>query len=172
MTNRTLSIVIPLLDEEESLRPLHAAIGAVLDREEYDAEIIFVDDGSTDGSFAVIRELAENDPRVKAIRFRRNFGKSAGLVAGFRAATGEIVITMDADLQDDPDEIPRLIATLDEGGRWVDSGRLSYHGSDDPTRRVIQCRTFVRNVHVLSSYLEASKQAHGAPVPAQDSIRP
>ena len=115
MTRPQLTILIPLLDEEESLRPLHAALAAVLEREGYSAEIIFIDDGSHDGSYEVIRELAGADPRVRAVRFRRNAGKSAGLATGFAMARGELVITMDADLQDDPDEIPNLLAKIDEG---------------------------------------------------------
>lgn len=115
MNRPGLSIVIPLLDEEESLHPLHEAITKMLEKEGYDAEIIFIDDGSRDGSFRVIRELAGKDPRVRAARFRRNFGKSAGLATGFRMASGDVIITMDADLQDDPEEIPRLLAKLDEG---------------------------------------------------------
>ncbi|MEJ2759432.1 MAG: glycosyltransferase family 2 protein, partial [Anaerolineales bacterium] len=83
--------------------------------EEHTYEIIFVDDGSTDGSLGVLKQLHEQDPRVKVIRFRRNFGKAAALMAGFDHAEGETVFTMDADLQDDPEEIPRCLAKLDEG---------------------------------------------------------
>jgi glycosyltransferase involved in cell wall biosynthesis len=139
MPQRSVSIVIPLLDEEESLRPLHEAITKVIERESYDAEIVFIDDGSKDGSFAVIRELAERDPRVKAVRFRRNFGKSAGLAAAFRVATGDIVITMDADLQDDPEEIPNLIAKMDEGNDLVTGWKVVRH---DPISKTLPSKIF------------------------------
>lgn len=139
MPQRTVSIVIPLLDEEESLRPLHEAITKVVDREGYVAEIVFIDDGSRDGSFGVIRELAEKDPRVKAVRFRRNFGKSAGLATAFGVATGDIVITMDADLQDDPEEIPNLIAKMDEGFDLVTGWKTVRH---DPLSKTLPSKVF------------------------------
>ncbi|MGQ9625436.1 MAG: glycosyltransferase [Anaerolineae bacterium] len=110
-----ISVVIPIYDEEESLRVLHARLSEVLGRLGRSYEIIFVDDGSTDGSFAVLEELHASDPHLKALGFRRNFGKSAALSAGFRQAVGEIVITLDADLQDDPEEIPRLLEVLEKG---------------------------------------------------------
>ncbi|MFH1681436.1 MAG: glycosyltransferase family 2 protein [Candidatus Eisenbacteria bacterium] len=110
-----LSIVVPLFNEADSLRELKEGITGVLDRGGYAGEIIFVDDGSRDGSFAVIEELASADERVRALRFRSNFGKAAALSAGFGEARGRIVITMDADLQDDPAEIPRLVAKVEEG---------------------------------------------------------
>ena len=139
MNGPNLSIVIPLLDEQESLRPLHESIAGVLDREGYDAEIIFIDDGSRDGSFRVIRELAEGDPRVRAARFRRNFGKSAGLAVGFRMAKGDVIITMDADLQDDPEEIPRLLAKLNEGYDLVTGWKEVRH---DPISKTLPSRIF------------------------------
>lgn len=134
-----LSLVIPLLDEEESLRPLHEKITAVLDREGYTAEILLIDDGSRDSSWAVVRELAEADERVRGIRFRRNFGKSAGLRTGFRVAQGEFVITMDADLQDDPEEIPRLLAKLDEGYDLVSGWKEVRH---DPISKRLPSKVF------------------------------
>ena len=111
-----LSIVIPLFNEVESLPELHARLGEVLDRLPHPAEVIFVDDGSTDGSMETVRRLCERDPRVRGVQFRRRYGKSAALAAGLARATGEYLITLDADLQDDPAEIPRLLAALDEGG--------------------------------------------------------
>src|SRR5262245_12564481 len=99
-----LSIVIPVCDERESLETLYREIDEVAHRGDYDVEIIFIDDGSKDGSWSVIRRLASLDPRVRGIRFRRNFGKAAALSAGFRAASGDLVMTLDADLQDDPHE--------------------------------------------------------------------
>lgn len=103
-----LSVVIPLLNEEESLPELEAWIRSVVEREGYSYEIIMVDDGSTDRSWKVIQELIERNPNVKGIKFRRNYGKSAALNQGFELASGQVVITMDADLQDSPDEIPSL----------------------------------------------------------------
>jgi glycosyltransferase involved in cell wall biosynthesis len=116
-----VSVVIPLLNEEESLRDLHDQLKNALARVPGNYELIFVDDGSTDNSFKVLRELKSRNPRVKAIRFRRNYGKSAALQVGFQKAQGEFVITMDADLQDDPAEIPNLIKEL-RGGLDVVSG--------------------------------------------------
>lgn len=113
--NPALSIVIPLFNEVESLPELHASLSEVLDRLPQPAEMIFVDDGSTDGSMEAIRQLRERDPRVRGVQFRRNHGKSAALAAGLARATGTCLITLDADLQDDPAEIPRLLAKLEEG---------------------------------------------------------
>ena len=101
-----VSIVIPLLNESESLGELYAWIERVMTAEGLSWEAIFVDDGSKDNSWDVISELAAKDSRVKAVRFRRNYGKSAALYCGFERAEGDVVITMDADLQDSPDEIP------------------------------------------------------------------
>ncbi len=103
-----LSIVIPLLNEEESLPELSAWIEKVMLAQNYSYEIIFVDDGSTDGSWKVIEQLRHNNPHIKGIKFQRNYGKSAALNEGFRASNGDVVITMDADMQDSPDEIPEL----------------------------------------------------------------
>lgn len=103
-----LSLIIPLLNEEESLPELHEWIKRVMQENQFSYEIIFIDDGSTDDSWGVIQQLSSNDQDVKAIRFQRNYGKSAALNEGFRAAKGEIVITLDADMQDSPDEIPGL----------------------------------------------------------------
>ena len=110
-----ISVVIPLLDEEGSLRDLHEQLKNTMQKFGGNYELIFVDDGSTDNSFRVLRELRQRNPRVKAIRFRRNYGKSAALSVGFQKAQGEFVITMDADLQDDPAEIPNLIRELKSG---------------------------------------------------------
>lgn len=116
-----VSVVIPLLNEEESLRELHEQLKSALTRISGNYELIFVDDGSTDNSFRVLKELRQRNNRVKAIRFRRNFGKSAALAVGFQKAQGEFVVTMDADLQDDPMEIQNLIREL-KGGFDVVSG--------------------------------------------------
>ncbi len=110
-----ISIVIPLLNEEESLRPLMDKIQETMAAYGRSYEVIFIDDGSTDGSVRVLEELHATQPEVVIIQFRRNFGKAAAYSAGFPQAAGRIIITMDADLQDDPAEIPNLIARLDEG---------------------------------------------------------
>ena len=109
----SISVVIPLLNEQETLFELVRRIDASCDGEL--CEIVFIDDGSTDGSWQTIEELAQARGSVRALRFRRNFGKAAALAAGFAEATGQIIITMDADLQDDPKEIPRMLAKLGEG---------------------------------------------------------
>ncbi|MDP1677233.1 MAG: glycosyltransferase family 2 protein [Bacteroidota bacterium] len=119
--NPLVSVVIPLLNEEESLRELHEQLKNVLSRIGGNYELIFVDDGSTDNSFKVLRDLRQRNNRVKAIRFRRNYGKSAALAVGFQKAQGDFVVTMDADLQDDPAEIPNIIREL-KGGLDVVSG--------------------------------------------------
>ncbi|MBT8206167.1 MAG: glycosyltransferase family 2 protein [Eudoraea sp.] len=109
-----LSIVIPLLNEEESLIELHDWIAAVMRSNHFLYEILFIDDGSTDNSWTVIESLAAGNPEVKGIRLRKNFGKSQALHAGFKRADGDVVITMDADLQDNPEEIPKLITQLEQ----------------------------------------------------------
>ena len=110
-----ISIVIPIYNEKESLEVLRDEIDAVGRQANLELEILFVDDGSTDGSWEVIRQLSEKDQRVRGIRFRRNFGKAAALSAGFREIRGNPVVTLDGDLQDDPKEIPRLLAAMDQG---------------------------------------------------------
>ncbi len=132
-----VSIIIPALNEEGSLAILYQRIGEVLEGTRY--EIIFVDDGSKDSSWEVMDRLRLSDPRVKAIRFSRNFGKSEALAAGFKEARGEILITMDADLQDDPAEIPRLVATLAMGYDLV-SGRKAHRR--DPLSKTLPSRLF------------------------------
>ncbi len=119
---KDLSIVISLFNEEESLPELVSWIEKVATREKYEYEIIMVDDGSTDSSWKVITELAENNPAIRGISFRRNYGKSAALYHGFKAAEGRVVITMDADLQDSPDEIPELYRMVTEEGYDIVSG--------------------------------------------------
>ena len=119
---KDLSIVISLFNEEESLPELISWIEKVATREKYEYEIIMVDDGSTDLSWKVITELAAKNPAIRGISFRRNYGKSAALYHGFKAAEGRVVITMDADLQDSPDEIPELYRMVTEEGCDIVSG--------------------------------------------------
>lgn len=117
-----ISIVIPLLDEAESLPELEAWIKRVMDENNYSYEIIFIDDGSTDNSWNVIQQLRQNNLLVKGIKFQRNYGKSAALNEGFKMATGDVVVTMDADLQDSPDEIRELKRMILEEGFDIVSG--------------------------------------------------
>ncbi|GIW72005.1 MAG: hypothetical protein KatS3mg102_1547 [Planctomycetota bacterium] len=117
-----VSAVIPVLDEEPALAELHRRLTAVLRAVAADYEIIFVDDGSRDGSAAVLEAIAARDPRVLVVELRRNFGKTAALAAGFAHARGELIVTLDADLQDVPEEVPRLLARIEAGADLV-SGR-------------------------------------------------
>jgi glycosyltransferase involved in cell wall biosynthesis len=119
---KKISICIPLLNEAESLPELVSWIDRVLKENQLSAEIILLDDGSTDDSWEVITNLSEKFPEVRGIRFARNYGKAAGLQTAFQAATGDIVITMDADLQDSPDEIPELVRMIREDGYDLVSG--------------------------------------------------
>ncbi len=102
-----ISVIVPAFNESPSLEPLYRELDAVASDQGYDLQIILVDDGSTDGTWNVIERLSQEDKRVLGIRFRRNFGKAAALSAGFDVALGEVIVTMDADLQDDPAEIPK-----------------------------------------------------------------
>ena len=117
-----LSIIIPLFNEAESLPPLYDWIKRVMDENKFSYEIIFINDGSTDDSWKVINDLKSKDDCIKAIRFRRNYGKSPALFCGFEKAQGDVVITMDADLQDSPDEIPELFRMIKEDGYDLVSG--------------------------------------------------
>jgi glycosyltransferase involved in cell wall biosynthesis len=125
MTN--LSVVIPIKDEKDNLRPLHDRLCAALDPSGTAWEAVFVDDGSIDGSFAVLEELAARDPRVKVVRLRRNFGQTAALQAGIDWASGDVIATMDGDLQNDPADIPRLLDKLAEGYDAVVGLRAKRH---------------------------------------------
>ena len=117
-----ISVVIPLYNEEESLQELFLWIKKVADAHQYVYEVIFIDDGSTDQSWQVVESLAAQHPEVKGIKFRRNYGKSPALYCGFEAAQGDVVITMDADLQDSPDEIPELYNMVVNEGYDLVSG--------------------------------------------------
>jgi len=139
-TGRHISTVIPVFNEEESIPLLFDELIAVADANGYELEVIFVDDGSTDSSWIEISKLAEEHPFVKAIRFRCNFGKADALNAGFKIASGEIVFTLDADLQDDPVEIPRFIEMMQDDSIGVISGwkKKRY----DPWHKVLPSRVF------------------------------
>lgn len=117
-----ISVVIPLYNEAESLRELESWIRRVMDEHQFSYEIIFVSDGSTDSSWEIIEELRQQNPAIRGVKFRRNYGKSPGLQCGFERATGDVVITMDADLQDSPDEIPELYRMITEDGYDLVSG--------------------------------------------------
>ncbi len=121
-TNPQISIVVPLLNEDESLPELHQWIQKVMNAHQFSYEIIFIDDGSTDGSWKVIEELKSKDNSVKGIKFQRNYGKSAALHVAFQATSGDVVITMDADLQDSPEEIPELYDMITKEGFDLVSG--------------------------------------------------
>ncbi len=109
-----ISVVIPLLNEDDSLKELHDWIVSVMQSNQFSYEILFIDDGSTDKSWQIISELGDINPNVKGIRFLKNFGKSQALHAGFAKAEGDVVITMDADLQDNPEEIPELFKMINK----------------------------------------------------------
>lgn len=120
--NKDLSIIISLYNEEESLPELLRWIEEVMDRENFSYEVIMVDDGSTDNSWKMIKELSEKNSSIRGISFRRNYGKSAALFHGFKAAAGRVVVTMDADLQDSPEEIPEMYRMVVEEGYDIVSG--------------------------------------------------
>lgn len=121
-TNKDISIIIPLYNEEESLRELVDWIESVVSKNKLSHEIIMIDDGSKDASWEQIQTLAKDNPAIKGISFRRNYGKSAALFCGFKAACGNVVVTMDADLQDSPEEIPEMYKMIVEDGYDVVSG--------------------------------------------------
>lgn len=134
-----ISAVIPVYNEAESLGELHGELDEVAREHGYDLEIIFVDDGSTDESWETIQRLAADDSRVRGIRFRRNFGKAAGLSAGFREARGEFVFTLDADLQDDPREMPQFLEQIESGLDVISGWKKVRH---DPWHKVGPSRVF------------------------------
>lgn len=145
-----VSVVIPLFNEVESLRLLYQEIKAALDEELGEGrtwEVVFVDDGSKDGSWEVVADLAKADARVRGIRFRRNFGKAAGLQAGFNAARGAFLMTLDADLQDDPREIVRFLKEMEKGYDVVSGYKQRRH---DPWHKVYPSRVFNWMVSTLT----------------------
>lgn len=156
-----ISVVIPLLNEEESLPELCSWIQRVMDDNKFSYEVIFVDDGSRDRSWHVITQLAAGNKNVRGIRFRRNYGKSAALNSGFAESRGEVVITMDADLQDSPDEIPELYRMIKDGDDLVSGWKKKRH---DPISKTIPTKLFnwatrkmsgIHNLHDFNCGLKA-----------------
>lgn len=135
-----ISVVIPLLNEEESLGELYGWIERVMEANGYSYEVIFVDDGSSDSSWSIIEQLSQKDQRIRGVRFRTNYGKSAALYCGFERAVGNVVITMDADLQDSPDEIPALYKMIvEEGYDMVSGWKRTRH---DPKAKTLPSKLF------------------------------
>ena len=132
-----VSVVVPLLDEQDNLKPLYEQVTQALDRK-HNYEIIFVDDGSSDDSFRILSELHKTDDNVRVIRFRKNFGQTAALSAGFAHARGKVIIAIDADLQNDPADIPKMIDKLKEGFDVVSGWRKERH--DNAVTRLIPSR--------------------------------
>ena len=163
-----VSVVVPLYNEEESLSELYAWIARVMDENGLSYEVIFVDDGSTDASWSVVRRLEkENAGVVRGIRFRRNYGKSPALYCGFAKAVGEVVVTMDADLQDSPDEIPELRRMVLEDGYDLVSGYKMNRSQGDPLSKTIPTKLFnataravsgIRNLHDFNCGLKAYRR--------------
>ena len=160
-----ISVIIPLYNEDESLPELHNWIQRVMNANQYSYEIIFVNDGSTDRSWEVIEELQREDTNVRGIKFRRNYGKSPALYCGFKVAEGNVVITMDADLQDSPDEIPALYKMIMEDGYDLVSGYKQKRY--DPLSKTIPTKLFnatarkisgIHNLHDFNCGLKAYRR--------------
>ena len=160
-----ISVIIPLYNEAESLPELHAWIKRVMDAHQYTYEVLFVNDGSTDDSWKVIEELHAAHPEVKGIKFRRNYGKSPALYCGFDRAEGDVVITMDADLQDSPDEIPGLYRMITEEGYDLVSGYKQKRY--DPLSKTLPTKLFnatarkvsgIKNLHDFNCGLKAYRK--------------
>ncbi len=160
-----ISVVVPLYNEVESIGELQSWIADVMNKNDFSYEIIFVDDGSKDGSWDLIEQMAAESPAVKGVKFKRNYGKSAGLNVGFKEAAGDVVITMDADLQDSPDEIPGLYKMVMEDGYDLVSGwKKKRH---DPISKTLPSKFFNRitrwisgiKLHDFNCGLKAYKKA-------------
>lgn len=160
-----ISVIIPLYNEAESLPELHAWIKRVMDEHKFSYEVLFVNDGSTDDSWNVIEKLHAENPEVKGIKFRRNYGKSPALFCGFERAEGDVVITMDADLQDSPDEIPELYRMITEDGYDLVSGYKQKRY--DPLSKTIPTKLFnatarkvsgIKNLHDFNCGLKAYRK--------------
>lgn len=161
-----ISVVIPLYNEAESLPELYAWIERVMQEHHFSFEVIFVNDGSTDDSWKIISSLSENNSHVKGIKFRRNYGKSPALYCGFKVAEGNVVITMDADLQDSPDEIPELYRMIMEDGYDLVSGYKQKRY--DPLSKTLPTKLFnatarkisgIKNLHDFNCGLKAYRKA-------------
>ena len=157
-----ISVVIPLFNEDESIPELFAWIDRVMNDNHFSFEVIFIDDGSTDRSWAIIEDLQKQSPNVKGIKFRRNYGKSPALYCGFKEAQGNVVITMDADLQDSPDEIPELYRMITEDGYDMVSGYKQKRY--DPISKTLPTKLFnatarkvsgIKNLHDFNCGLKA-----------------
>ena len=162
-----ISVIIPLYNEDESLPELYAWIERVMQANKFSFEVIFVNDGSTDHSWDVIKELAARSEHVKGIKFRRNYGKSPALYCGFKEAQGDVVITMDADLQDSPDEIPELYRMIKEDGNDLVSGFKQNRKQGDPLSKTIPTKLFnatarkvsgIKNLHDFNCGLKAYRK--------------
>ncbi len=161
-----ISVVIPLFNEEESLPELLSWIEKVMDQNNFTYEVIMIDDGSTDKSWQVLSNLADKNKNIKAIKFQRNYGKSAGLYTGFKAANGDVVITMDADLQDSPDEIPELYKMITEDNYDLVSGWKKKRHDPILTKNLpsklyngtVRCMTGIK-LHDFNCGLKAYKRA-------------
>ena len=157
-----ISVVIPLYNEEESIAELHSWIARVMEQNHFSYEVIFISDGSTDRSWPIIEELSQQSEHVRGIKFRRNYGKSPALFCGFKAAQGDVVITMDADLQDSPDEIPELYRMITVDGYDLVSGYKQKRY--DPISKTLPKKLFnatarkvsgIKNLHDFNCGLKA-----------------
>ena len=168
-----ISVVIPLYNEEESLPELYDWIERVMSANKFSFEVIFVNDGSTDHSWDVITELAARSEHVKGIKFRRNYGKSPALYCGFKEAQGDVVITMDADLQDSPDEIPELYKMIMEEKYDLVSGYKQNRSQGDPLSKTIPTKLFnattrkvsgIKNLHDFNCGLKVARCTASSPI--------
>ena len=160
-----ISVVIPLYNEEESIAELHSWIARVMEQNHFSYEVIFISDGSTDRSWPIIEELSQQSEHVRGIKFRRNYGKSPALYCGFAEAQGDVVITMDADLQDSPDEIPELYRMIKEDGYDLVSGYKQKRY--DPLSKTLPTKLFnatarkvsgIKNLHDFNCGLKAYRR--------------
>lgn len=160
-----ISVVIPLYNEEESIAELHSWIARVMEQNHFSYEVIFISDGSTDHSWPIIEELSQQSEHVRGIKFRRNYGKSPALYCGFAEAQGDVVITMDADLQDSPDEIPELYRMIKEDGYDLVSGYKQKRY--DPLSKTLPTKLFnatarkvsgIKNLHDFNCGLKAYRR--------------
>ena len=135
---KSITVIIPVYNEVESLQELHIELSSVLSANDY-YELLFIDDGSSDGSIELLKELANTDDHIKVIQFYRNYGKAAALAEGFKMSTGDYIVTLDADLQDDPAEIPNLISKLSDGWDLVSGWKKMRH---DPLNKTLPSKVF------------------------------